>query len=562
MNHAVVVGAGLRARLLVLYLLAALLGRAAVIDGGQVALVWPAAGIAVAWLVSEPARPAWLVDVPLLTAANAAAGLVIGTPWALLGVVVVSHLAGTVAVVLLVRLWSPDTGRRSLAPLDSPRTLVGFLAATACGCSAGVVVGGALLWLVVDPLGPIQLLTWWGRNVCAVVGVGTTTLMILHRSRVVPLARPDDGGRLEFGVVIAFTALLVGLDYVTALPVTFLLPAITVWVGMRFSPLVVAAHTLGGGAAVLLLTAAGRGPFATAPDLRTGTLLAQLFIAMTFVVGLFLAAMREQTSALQADLLAQERDRQEELRTFARRVAHDLRSPLTVIDSWTDELAGCLDRAPFGSPSGSEDLLTGIARASGRMRALVDDLLADATATDREPEPQDVQLDEIVRQVANDRGEPDAVQVNDVTVVRGDPVLIHQLVDNLLGNAFKYVRPGEPAEVAVTSRIEPGGRVVVRVADRGLGIPDDAHDWIFEPFRRAHGGDVPGTGLGLSTCRRIVERHGGRIRAESRLDGPGAAIEFDLPSAMGSVVPAATPAPRADADPPVHPWLADARQAG
>jgi signal transduction histidine kinase len=107
-------------------------------------------------------------------------------------------------------------------------------------------------------------------------------------------------------------------------------------------------------------------------------------------------------------------------------------------------------------------------------------------------------------------------------------VLIRQLVENLVGNALKYTRPGESPEVTVSACQSQDGRVLVTVADRGLGIPEEAQDWIFEPFRRAHHGDIPGSGLGLSTCRRIVERHGGSIRARSRHDGPGAVFEFDL----------------------------------
>ena len=70
------------------------------------------------------------------------------------------------------------------------------------------------------------------------------------------------------------------------------------------------------------------------------------------------------------------------------------------------------------------------------------------------------------------------------------------------------------------------------MTDNGIGIPAGAHEWIFEPFRRAHEDAYPGTGLGLSTCRRIVERHGGSMRALPREDGPGSVFEFDLPQAL------------------------------
>ncbi|WP_188113588.1 ATP-binding protein [Nocardioides humilatus] len=522
-----------RAWLLGVYLFSTVVGRASIVDDRPIALVWPAAGVALAWFVTERSEVARGIGLFVVCSIGTVACLATGVNPTLSVLLVAAQLTGMLVVVVLLGRWAPGTGERSPAPLDSPQALFGFLGATGVGCLVGVVLGLASIAATGHMLSPVIALAWWGRNVCGVVGVGITTLLLIDRSGG-PRQRPNrhdplpDASLGELAVLLAAAAALVGVDYATTWPVTFLMPAITVWAGMRFAPLTVASLTLGVGGATLWLAVVEKGPFSGLGDVRTDVLLAQLFVAMTFVVGLVPVAMRERTAVLQAELLAQENDQRQELLTFAHRVAHDLRTPITVIDAWTDELARSLDAAPLGPPPGSADMLEGIARASSRMRSLVDDLLADAIAREREAAPEDVDLAEVVAQVARDHYAEEVVHTNRLGEVRGDPVLIRQLVENLLGNALKYTRPGEGPDVTVSACHTHGGRVVVTVADRGVGIPDGAHDWIFEPFRRAHSDDIPGTGLGLSTCRRIVERHGGSIRALSRPDGPGAVIEFDL----------------------------------
>lgn len=522
-----------RTWLLAIYLLSAVVGRASILDDRPIALVWPAAGVALAWFVTERSDVARGLGMLVVGGIGTALGLAGGLDVTLSVLLAVSHVVGLLCVVLFLDRWSPGLGDRSPAPLDSPATLFAFLSAAAVGCLLGVALGMSVIALSGSPQPIVVGLAWWGRNVCGVVGVGVTTLLLIDRfGGPRKRDRPHDGlssaGGLELVLLLASAAALVVLDYASPWPVTFLMPAITVWAGMRFAPLAASSLTLAAGGTSLWLAVVERGPFSDVGDLRTSVLLAQLFVGMTFVMGLVLVAMRERTAALQTELLAQEQDQRQELATFAHRVAHDLRTPLTVIDAWSGELAQTLESAPLGPPAGSADALEAIARASERMRTLVDDLLADAIARDRESEPEVVDLGEVVAQVARDHAAEDRVRTGTLGPVKGDPVLIRQLVENLVGNAIKYTRPGESPEVTVSARRTPGGRVLVTVADRGLGIPEGAHDWIFEPFRRAHKGDIPGTGLGLSTCRRIVERHGGTIRARSRPDGPGAVIEFDL----------------------------------
>jgi signal transduction histidine kinase len=126
-------------------------------------------------------------------------------------------------------------------------------------------------------------------------------------------------------------------------------------------------------------------------------------------------------------------------------------------------------------------------------------------------------------------------------------VLVRQLLDNLIGNAVKYTAPGAAPEITITSAPTADGRIRVEVTDRGIGIPPGQHEAIFGNFHRAHRGEAyTGTGLGLTICERIVERHGGTIVATDNPAGPGTRVSFTLPaastraSAPGEPVPTST----------------------
>ena len=129
--------------------------------------------------------------------------------------------------------------------------------------------------------------------------------------------------------------------------------------------------------------------------------------------------------------------------------------------------------------------------------------------------------------------------------VWGDEVLLRQLLDNLIGNAVKYVAPGVRPEIEVTGH-QSADELEVRVSDNGIGIPPDEREQIFDTFHRAHAQGYRGTGLGLSICRQIVERHGGSIRVEAAAGG-GSAFVITLPTrTLPTTEPA--PAPRQPAD--------------
>ena len=513
-----------RVVLVVVYLVAAAIGRASLVDGDPMALVWPAGGLAVAWLITRRSIRDWIIDVPLLISVGVGAALLTGLGTVATTVLAISNVVAVLTVALGYR-WATPVALRGEPPSSTPQAMLAFLAAAGVGSFAGVGIGALAFLVVGHDVSVVGLVVWFGRNACSLIAVGVTATLILdwfRRGR-----RTTTGSRRaitaagrwpELVLLFAATAALVLVDYLTLLPVSFLLPGAAAWAGSRFASLAVSVHALAGGGGVLWLTYVDQGPFAGLGDERTNILLTQLFVAMTLVIGLFLAAAAEARAALSQELL-----------TFARRAAHDLRNPLTAVESWTAELSTHTKEGPDRA-SDLPQVIAGIDRATKRMRALVDALLADATARDRGPTHVVVDLPDLVADVAAEYDAATQVRSIGVRSVTGDPVLLRQLVDNLVANALKYTGTDRPPDVTVSAS-RTADRVVVRVTDNGIGIPDDAREWIFEPFRRAHGDTYPGTGLGLSTCRRIVERHGGSMRALPREDGPGTVFEFDLPQA-------------------------------
>ena len=169
------------------------------------------------------------------------------------------------------------------------------------------------------------------------------------------------------------------------------------------------------------------------------------------------------------------------------------------------------------------------------MQGLITDLLDSTTARDRTLRQQVVDLGAIARSVADQRrevasGEAPQIVVEELPPAYADPGMVRQVLENLVSNAVKYVVPGEVARVHV-SGVSDGGWVEVTVADHGIGIPAGQRLAVFEAFRRAPDAEgYDGYGIGLSVCRRIVERHGGTIAAKDALDGPGTRFVLTLPA--------------------------------
>jgi PAS domain S-box-containing protein len=234
-----------------------------------------------------------------------------------------------------------------------------------------------------------------------------------------------------------------------------------------------------------------------------------------------------------------------ELRGFAGVVAHDLKAPLAAVHGYAELIIEELND-PDAGPEAVADALRSARKVIGgadRMQTLISELLDYTAARDAAMRIDDFSLRELVDEVVTTRtdapgsatGRPD-VFVGSLPRVRGDRVLLRQVLDNLIGNAIKYTPPGQAPRIDVTARVDAPGSVRVQVADRGIGIPDGEHAAVFDSFHRASNGTtMPGTGLGLAICRRIVERHGGRIEARPN-PGGGTIFTFTLPEASADLM--------------------------
>lgn len=227
--------------------------------------------------------------------------------------------------------------------------------------------------------------------------------------------------------------------------------------------------------------------------------------------------------------ISTEHARREELATFAGVVAHDLRNPLAAIDGWTEMLADELDAHTL-TPDLAREFVTRVRSSARRMHELIGDLLAHATSGQRALEVGRVDIAELVGQVAGARHAEHLVHVEPVPPVLADPVLMRQVLDNLVGNALKYVAPGVEPQVTVRGCRSDTRMVTVNVADNGIGIPPGEQERIFEEFHRAHDRDYEGSGLGLAIVRRIISRHDGTIVVRPNPAGQGSVFEFTLPA--------------------------------
>jgi light-regulated signal transduction histidine kinase (bacteriophytochrome) len=228
----------------------------------------------------------------------------------------------------------------------------------------------------------------------------------------------------------------------------------------------------------------------------------------------------------------------EDLEHFAYMASHDLQEPVRVISGMLQVL-----QRRYGPQldEKARELIDFAVDGAGRMGNMIRDLLA-YSRLDRKPkatEPADLDgaLAAALANLAATTAEAGAVITRDpLPGLVADGRQLEQLFQNLLGNAVKFRKPDQPCRIHVgAERRAEGWAVFVR--DNGIGIAPEQHGRIFEIFQRLHGqGKYSGTGIGLAICKRIVERHGGRIWVESRPD-EGATFCFTIPDAPAAAKP-------------------------
>ena len=226
---------------------------------------------------------------------------------------------------------------------------------------------------------------------------------------------------------------------------------------------------------------------------------------------------------------------QDEQASFSYTVSHDLRAPIRVVEGFTkivkEDYGRVMDRI-------GNDHLDRVLAAAARMNSMIDALLALSQLSTQPLAQQPVNLSQLAGFVADDlrRQSPErtvSLQIEPGLLAHGDPTLLRMVLENLIGNAWKYTgksahpmvvfERGEPAPNSTSSPVN-----TFTVRDNGAGFDMRFSDRLFGVFQRLHSAnDFAGTGVGLASVRRIVRRHGGEIWADAEVD-KGAAFHFSL----------------------------------
>lgn len=520
-----------------LYFLSAWIGFSFTYLHQSVSPVWPPTGVAFAllWLLG---REMWvgvflgaLLSNALLTDGGLVACSVIAignTLEAILGVSMVQRR--DIHQPLFQRrndLWSFLLWAGAIAPAVSAS--IGMLALSFAGNADGHHVGS--LWL-----------TWWlgdssGNLIVAplILAWSHAKLRSFERKRV-----------LEAVVCMSALAFVAGsrygwfFDSRSLPPQSLLLVPVLVWAGLRLG-------SLGTATAMGLLsivstygTIRGHGPFGGhTPDVAL--LLLQIFLVSLTVTIQSLGTVVTELKTLERlaqrgneKLRANEEElvrSNQELEQFAYIASHDLQEPLRVITIYAELL-----KEKYGThvPEDALPLIDGLAEESKRMSHLVKDLLTFSKAGAHKAPQDKVDGEEALEAALRNlklviEENHASVSFSHLPQLRGNFAQVVQVFQNLVGNALKYRSEASP-NIHVEAKRE-NEEWIFSVHDNGIGFDTRYARKIFRPFQRLHNRkEYPGTGIGLATCSKIIEQHGGRIWAKSK-EGEGSTFYFSLPAA-------------------------------
>ncbi len=264
---------------------------------------------------------------------------------------------------------------------------------------------------------------------------------------------------------------------------------------------------------------------ANTPVLAPDGSLAYIIHRVEDVTELTLARVRQE------QLTAQLQETNQELESFSSAVSHDLRAPLRRITGFgellLEECGGQLDAR-------GQDYLQRIDKATRNMGILIEDLVKLSQATRGELQHTEVDLSQLAQAAVEELRKADAerdveITIQDGVVATGDALMLRSVLDNLLGNAWKYTRnTARPSIEFGAETVDHETRYFVR--DNGVGFDMSQSERLFRPYHRLHTeAEFAGSGIGLATVKRIVARHGGRVWGEGE-EGKGARFYFQLPS--------------------------------
>lgn len=223
------------------------------------------------------------------------------------------------------------------------------------------------------------------------------------------------------------------------------------------------------------------------------------------------ALVSERTNALQ--------EVNKELESFSYSVSHDLRAPLRAIHGFASLLKQDYAQSLDGE---AHDLILRITNNVNRMQAMIDGLLKLARISRDEMVKSEIDLSSLASEIVDELREKEPGRQVAVTIEEGmscycDATLVRILLENLLGNAWKYTRDADTPTITINRYVSAAGQNGFSISDNGAGFNSEYKDKLFMPFQRLHSVDeFPGIGIGLATAARIVKRHGGAIWAESK----------------------------------------------
>jgi len=240
----------------------------------------------------------------------------------------------------------------------------------------------------------------------------------------------------------------------------------------------------------------------------------------------------------------------EEIKDFAYIVSHDLRSPIVNLKGFTRELELTLkeisEKIVASGKNDDEqckdivrmieqdipDSMSFILTSVDKMDAMLSSILQLSRLGRRELQIEDVNLDALCRTIADTlafqmQQAGCRISISPLPVIRNDRVVMQQIMDNLIGNAVKYLSPERAGEILIDSEIK-NGNIVIRVKDNGMGITPEEHDKVFQIFRRGRHADIVGDGMGLAYVQTLVRAQNGSIDFESAAD-QGSTFTVSLP---------------------------------